>query len=376
MKKIALLGGLAALLPSLAFAAYVSGGETATVPVSQTAQNMYLVGGTVIASNPVSGDLMAAGGTVVSSGNVEKDVFILGGNISAVGGSVEDLRIVGGNITVGKKVNGEVMIAGGQITLTPDTQIKNDSYIAGGTVVFGGTENGNLTLAGGNIRIDGTVLGNLKIKGAEKVTFGSQAVVNGAIEYSAPSEATIETGAKLASAPAFKKIENVRNTSKTSSKGFMAFFGVMFFLKMIAFLVASYLLWYFWKRNLASAIEEAHGHFWTVLFRGFATMILVPIASIILLFTIVGWIPAIVMIGLYLILLALMVPTSILITASVVLRLFKKNHINLAWYHILLGFVVLNLVMIIPVIGWFVSFIIYLIALGATVGIIKSKLSA
>lgn len=376
MKKLAIIGGLAAILPSFAFAAYVAGGETATVPVSQTAQNMYLVGGTVSASNPVSGDLMVAGGTVVSSGNIEKDAFMVGGNISAVGGSVEDLRIVGGNITVGKKVMGEAMIAGGQITLTADTQIENDSYIAGGTVVFSGTEKGNLTLVGGNIRIDGTVLGNLKIKGAEKVTFGSQAIVKGMVEYSAPNEATIETGAQLTNAPVFKKVENVRKGTKSAPAGLLAFLGITFFLKLIATLAAAYLLWNFCKKGMVAGIEETHGNFWKILLRGFGIMVLTPIAAIILMFTVVGWIPAVIMLLAYVILLILATPTASIIAASIVLRLFKKNHTNLTWYHILLGFAVLKLIALIPVIGWLACFIVYLSALGSLGGVMKSKLSA
>lgn len=376
MKKIVIFGGLVALLPSFAFATYVAGGDAVTSPVSQTSQNMYLVGGTVSASNPVAGDLIVAGGTVVSSGNVEKDAFIVGGNISAVGGSVEDLRIIGGNITVGKKVMGEVMIAGGQITLTADTQIENDSYIAGGTVVFSGTEKGNLTLVGGNIRIDGTVDGNLKIKGAEKVTFGSSATVKGIVEYSAPNEAVIETGAQLTNTPLFKKIETARKGTKTAPAGLFAFLGITFFLKFIATLAAAYLLWYLCKKGMVSAIEETHEKFWKVLLRGFGIMVLVPAATIILLFTVIGWIPAVVMLLVYVAMLILATPTASIIAASIVLRMFKKNHTNLTWYHILLGFAVLKLVALIPVVGWLACFIVYLSALGSLGGMLKSKFSA
>lgn len=375
MKKLLIIGGIAALLPTFALAAFVGTGENVVAPAPTTAQqNVYLVGGTVNVSNQVNGDALVAGGTVIVSGNIEKDLMIAGGNVSILGGSVEDLRVVGGNVTVNKKINGEAMIAGGQIIITSDTQIKGDSYIAGGSVHFFGIEEGNLVLAGGDIRVDGTVNGNLNIKGAERVTFGAQSVVKGMIEYSAPSEATIEAGAQLANTPIFKKMESAKN--QNTSKGFLAFLGIMFFLKLIATLAAAYLLWYVCRKGMIMAIEDVHGSFWKVLLRGFGALILVPVASFILLFTVIGWIPAVVMLAAYVILLVIATPVAAIITASVLLKLLKKNHTDLTWYHILFGLVVLKLIALIPIIGWAACFVIYLTAIGAAVGVMKSKFSA
>ena len=377
MKKLIILGGIAALLPTFAFAAFVGAGDNIVAPApTASAQNVYLVGGTVNVSNPVNGDAMIGGGTVVVSGNIEKDVFVVGGNISILGGSAEDLRVVGGNITVGKKINGEAMIAGGQIIITSDTQIKGDSYIAGGTVNFSGTEDGNLVLAGGDIRVDGTVNGNLKIKGAEKVTFGSQAVVKGMIEYSAPNEAVIETGAQLSNAPVFKKVEGMRKTSKGTPAGLFAFLGVMYFLKLLAVLAAVYGIWYWFKKDAVSAIEETHSHFWKVLLHGFAVLILVPIAAVILLITVIGWIPAMVLLAGYGAFLVLATPVSIIIATSLLMKMFKKNHTSFTWYQIIFGLLALKLIALVPIVGWVVCFAIYLTALGTTAGIIKNKLSA
>ncbi len=364
-------------MPTFAFAAFVGLGDNVVSPAPKTsAQNVYLVGGTVNVSNPVNGDALIGGGTVVISGNVEKDVNVVGGNVSILGGSAEDLRVIGGNIAVGKKINGEAMIVGGQIIITSDTQIKGDSYIAGGTINFSGTEEGNLVLSGGDIRVDGTVNGNLKIKGAQKVTFGGQAVVKGMTEYSATTEATIETGAQLANAPVFKKIESNRNTSNKTPAGFMALFGLMYFLKLLAVLAAVYGIWYWLRKDAVSAIEETHSHFWKVLLRGFAVLVLIPVGAVILFITVIGWIPSMVLLAGYVALLTLAAPVSIIISTSLLMRLFKKNHTNFTWYQIIFGLVVLRLVALIPIVGWVVCFAIYLVALGTTAGIIKNKLSA
>ena len=377
MKKLIILGSVAVLLPMVSFAAYVGAGDSVTAPVAtESSQNSYLVGGTVNVANQTPGDLVTAGGTIVISGNVEKDILTVGGNVSIIGGTVEDLRVAGGNIIIGKKINGEAMIAGGQVTITSDTQISGDSYIVGGTLVFAGTENRNLTLLGGAIRIDGTVNGNLNIKSSEKVIFGSSAVVKGTIKYSAPNEAVIESGAKLTNTPVFTTIADSRKNSGAAAKGFMAFFGIVFFLKLLGALVAAYILWYLFRRDTVTAIEEIHAHFWKVLLRGFATLILIPIAGIILLITTIGWIPGVVLLATYGALLAIASPLAFLVAASILMKLFKKNHVNLTWYQIILGAIVLRFVVLIPIVGWIVCAVIYLAALGATLGVIKNKFSA
>jgi cytoskeletal protein CcmA (bactofilin family) len=379
MKKIIIVGVVAGLLPAVALAAYVGAGDSVSAPsplggTQPAVQNIYLAGGTVNVSNPVAGDVIAVGGTIVISGKVDQDIMAAGGNISIVGGSAEDIRTAGGNITIGGKVNGEIMAAGGQVAITTDAVIARDSYIVGGSLVFAGTENGNLTLAGGQIRIDGTVNGNLMIKRAEKVTFGPQAIVKGAVEYSAPEEATILDGAQIAATPVFHRIQSIREGPRTRS--FTAFFGVLFFLKVIATLAAAYLLWYLRRRDMTTAIESVHEHFWNALLRGFAVLVLMPAASIILLFTVVGWIPAVAMLAAYGALLALAVPIAVIIITSLVMALLKKSHTDLKWYYILGGLFVLKLLALIPVVGWLACFVIYLVSLGAASGIVKAKFAA
>jgi hypothetical protein len=331
------------------------------------------VGATVNASNPVVGDLLTAGGTTIISGKVSQDIMAVGGTLTIVGGEAEDLRVGGGNITIGEKVNGEIMAAGGQIAITSDTVIAKDSYIAGGSIVFNGTENGNLTLVGRQIQIDGTVNGNLMITRAEKVTFGSRAIVKGTVEYSAPQEATIESGAQISATPIFHKIESTSGKARAS---FMNFLKVLAVLKLIAVLTAAYLLWFLRRRDMVTAVESVYKRFWSVLLRGFAVLILVPVASIILLFTVVGWIPAGVMLATYVALLMVAAPVAVLIATSLLMALFKKSHTDLKWYYILVGAIILSLVTLIPFVGGFICFIIFLLSLGAVSGILKTKFSA
>lgn len=373
MKKIVLLGVIAVFMPVVALAAYVGAGDNVSTPAVPIAQNAYLAGGTVNVSNSVAGDVLAVGGNVFISGKVDKDIMVGGGTINIIGGSAEDIRVAGGNITVSGKVSGEIAAAGGQITVTPETTIAKDSYLFGGLVIFSGLENGNLTIAGSDVRIDGTVNGNVKIKRAEKVSFGPNANVKGTIEYSAPVEAIVSDGAQLASAPVFTKVESLRTGARPQL--FAAFVGVALLVKMIAIFAAALLLWYVRRRDMSTIVSGVYSHFWDKLLSGFALAILTPIAGIFLLFTVIGWIPGVVMLALYGVLLALSVPIAVIVTTSFIMTAFKKNHADLAWYHILGGSVIFGLLYVIPVVGWIAHSVVCLVSLGATAGVLRAKLA-
>ncbi len=104
--------------------------------------------------------------------------------------------------------------------------------------------------------------------------------------------------------------------------------------------------------------------------------VLAPVAAIILLFTVVGWVPAAVLLAAYVGLLVFASPVAALVATSVLLRVFKQSRTDLKWYHILVGLVVLNLLAFIPLVGWLAWFVIYLVSFGAVAEIVKTKFAA
>lgn len=373
MKKFVMLGVITVFVPVVALAAYVGAGDNVSTPAVPIAQNVYLAGGTVNVSNSVAGDVIAVGGNVLISGKVDKDILAAGGTVNIIGGSAEDVRVAGGNITISGKVSGEIAAAGGQLTVTPETTVAKDSYLFGGMVIFSGLENGNLTIAGSDVRIDGTVNGNVKIKRAEKVSFGPNASVKGTIEYSAPVEAAVSDGAQLASAPVFTRVESLKDGARP--KLFAAFAGVAFTLKMLAVLTAAYLLWFFRRHEMTAAIAGVRAHFWNRLLMGFGVLILAPIAGIVLMSTIIGWIPGMVILALYGLLLLVATPVAIIVTSSFIMAAFKRGHAELKWYHLLGSAIIFELLGFVPVIGWLTCAVIYLVSFGAVAEVMKSKLA-
>jgi cytoskeletal protein CcmA (bactofilin family) len=373
MKKLLFLLGLGAMLiPAASLAAYFKADSNVFATPSKTLQdNAYIVGGNVTVPGKINGDLFAAGSMIFISAEVTQDIALIGGTVNVSGASGEDIRVGGGNVTIGGNFSGELMVAGGQVVVSPETQIKKDSYIAAGGITFSGKEVGNLTITAGTIFINGTIEKNLKIKNAKKVTIGEDAMIKGNLEYSAPSEAVIESGAQILGATTFHKIEKAGISEKSGAVfgGLFGLFTLMSLAKVLMILTAVYLLWYIWKKDSVDFLRMVKSHFGRSLLRGFIFIVAVPVAAVIALVSIVGVLPGLFAISIYAALLILSVPFAALFTAS----LLTRNWTNLRWFHILLGAAAIMVVKIIPFIGCLAVFIVYLAALGALLSVLKSK---
>jgi hypothetical protein len=92
--------------------------------------SVIVAGGTVNINAPVKGDVIAAGGQVYVNADV-------GGKVVAAGGNVN----LGGNIGT------NLVALGGQVNILPGKTIERDALIGGGLVVNAGRVNGTLTVS-------------------------------------------------------------------------------------------------------------------------------------------------------------------------------------------------------------------------------------
>ncbi len=99
------------------------------VSINAPVDSAIVAGGTVNVNAPVKGDVIAAGGQVYVNADV-------GGKVVAAGG----------NVNLGANVGTNLVIAGGQVNILPGKNIGRDALIAGGQVVNAGRINGTITV--------------------------------------------------------------------------------------------------------------------------------------------------------------------------------------------------------------------------------------
>lgn len=361
---------VAGLFPAVSMAASMNAGQSVSVVGTTAAQgNAYAAGATVVTSGTINGDLLAVGSTVVSSAKVNGDIMAAGGTLTMVGVTAQDMRVAGGNVTVGGVLTGELAAAAGTLTVIPGTTIAKDSYLAGSSVDFSGTDAGNLAITGGNVYFDGTVNGNLTVGHSTKVAVGPHAVIKGKFEYSAPAVATIDKGAVIAGTPVFHQIQVAQKDDGSFRAVMVGVFTFWWLIKLAMILVAAYLLWYIFRKDSLAVLDRARTHYGMSLLGGFIFLVVVPVGVVISFITVIGAIPGFVALFAYLAFLTLTAPFTALFAAM----LLRKGKTDLRWYHILLGAVVIDLVFLVPFIGWIAYALVYIAALGAVMNILKEK---
>ena len=366
MKRlIASLALVSLLLPSLVLAADLRGGKELTLRKGDVSVgDLYMAGGMITDEGSVAGDLNVAGGTILFLGDVLQDLQALGGTLTFTGAVGDDLRAVGGNITVGSKVAGDVLVAGGQVSLLPSSIVSGDLVVAGGKVLVSGNVAGKARIYGSDVTLDGDITGPIVIN-AEKLTIGSNAVLHGDVMYRSAKEATVVSGSEIKGKLSYEPV--MPDANATSKAFWLALFGVWVGIKMLMLLAASLLVCLYFRKATARVTKQTFEKFGVHALVGFAFLVATPIAGVILCSTVVG-----AMLGILLLLgyVAILIVSSIYLPAvigSEIMRYFRKeSEAKISVSSIVVGVIVLTLLTITPVLGWALSFVMFLGVLGST----------
>ncbi|MBU4536466.1 hypothetical protein KJ603_00295 [Patescibacteria group bacterium] len=303
--------------------------------------NLYLAGGTVSVNGLIFGDLMTVGGQVIISEDVSEDIIIVGGNITILGNAGGDVRVAGGNILIAGNVAGDLIVTGGTVIVSSDVSIGKDLVIAGGQISFDGELMGDAKVAGGIITINGHIKGNLEAKIDEKLTLGEGAVIDGSLEYSARKAEMLEVNDKatVIGEVIYEQIEVVKKDEANGLKNFLfVVVGIFVLFKISALIIIALILTWLFKKFSNTVVKEAIQNPMVMLGKGFVTLIIVPVAAIILFVTLFG-IPlgmaALFVYGLLMVLSA--VYTGVVFGIWVNMLISKKDKIVINWKNVIGG---------------------------------------
>ncbi len=367
---LATLISLSLIVPAAAFAAEFRTGNAPTNPKDEVVlEDLYLLGGSVSSAGTVKGDLIASGGNILINGPVSGDIAAAGGNVSVLSDVGDDVRVVGGTLVIQGAVTGDVLAAGGQVTIE-SSKIGGDVEAGGGVVRLEAPVTGDVQIAGGDVRIESVINGNVDVR-AETLTLGPKAHIHGTLTYKSPKTATLETGAVVTGETTYTKSPDVREAAKL---GLVAFFSVWFVARMFMIFSGALVIGYVFQRFADELVLRATKRPLAEFGRGVVFVIVTPIVSVLLLFTVIGL--AFGVLGLLgyaamLILGAMMAP---LIIGSVVHTfIFKQHAYEVNWKTILTGTILFFVVKAIPFVGPIAVGCVTLIGLGAALSI-KGKI--
>jgi len=363
MKKLfVLLFGLLILMPTMALAAEFRSSKEADATIvvgkNEILKNLYVAGNTVNIDGEIKSDLVAAGSTIIISNNVEDDLLAAGGTLNMRGDIGKNARIAGNNVYISGKVGQDLMVAGNSIDLDKDSEIDGDLIAAGSIVNINGNIKGKVYASGNKISINGEINGDIVIKNVSDLTIGDSAKINGKLSYSSPNEADISPNALVARDIDYKKISTGEHVWKAMRATEMLY-GIL--ISFAALLV----LMLMFPKPAKSVVESAFKNYWAKIGWGLFALVVVPVASILLMITIIGVKLAVIVCLIYCLFLLISSLISPLIAGSYVIKLFRKDKdLRVDWLSALVGVVSLTLISFIPIIGWITIAFLFLLSLG------------
>ncbi|MEK7185557.1 MAG: hypothetical protein AAB726_02975 [Patescibacteria group bacterium] len=311
----------------------------------------------------LSGDLFGVGGDVILDGTISGDVAAAGGSVVMSGSVADDLRAAGGSLKIIGSVGDDAFLAGGDVSIISGATVGGDAVIAGGRVEINGTVNGTVRIFAGEVLINGTV-GNLSID-AENVVVGENAKINGALNYSSKKEAEIHSGAQISGAVTFSELKYSKDGR---NKNFAAHLSAGLLMKFISLFVIALVLQWAFGRMATEIVENSISGRWKNMGRGFLALVVTPIAAFLICLTIIGIPLSFILMFSYVALLIFSCSFLAVFFGGFIWKYFKKSQdVMLNWQTALVGSFTVVILWLIPVIGWLVIFLSFLIILGTLV---------
>lgn len=321
-----------------------------TVDLRGTAQgDMFAAAGTVYVDAAIADDAFIAGGEVNLNG-AAADGFVIGGQIDSRADIADNLMLAGGSVSVNGRIGGQLLAAGGRVRLDPGLQVAGDVKLAGGDVGLAGRIGGNVAVTAQSLRIapETQIDGKLVYRGPTEPMMPAGAVIAGGIDYR-----------PIIGAPDKEELKQAFGTAATVIS--VVWVGGLFLLGAVLYLVFPGLF--------GGLARTARVKPWTSLGLGFAFLAVVPAAIFVLLVTVIGTVPALIMIPVYGIALLLGYIGALLALAHGITARWlggpdKRGRLVLLY---LLLLILVSLISAVPVIGWLLGLLLTLVGVGGLI---------
>ncbi|MFA6423320.1 MAG: hypothetical protein WCW17_02585 [Patescibacteria group bacterium] len=348
-------------LPTLAIAADFKANESGntTITKDEKLKNLYTVGSSISNDADITGDMAAAASDININGNVENSLFAAGSTITIKGNVGHTARIVGSTIIIDGKIQDDLFAAGNVIDINKSSLIAGDLILGGNTININADVDGKLWAAADKLTINSRIKGNVVLKNVQTLVLGDNAVIDGNLTYYSPNQATIASSATISG-------KVIYNQVSAASKGVAGIMTLAFLYKIITAFILGLVLMFGVGRFTKESMSNVTTKFWTNIGWGLISLIILPIAAILLLVSIIG-IKLAVIIGL--------IYTLVILLASILLPVIigsfsvgfikKDKEYPLSWTTVLIGAIIAAILSIIPILGGTILFIILLAIIGS-----------
>lgn len=333
---------------------------------------------TIDINGPVNGDVIVAGSSITINAPVAGDVIAAGNTIRIKGPVSGSIRVVGSSVEIEKPVARNLWAFGGTVRLGEEAAVGWDFFGAGANIEIKSKIGRDVWASGASIVIANEVGGNLKtnLDKEGQIVLYDTAVIKGNLTYAALNneQLIIKDGATVNGET---KKEDLSLPTQSDLNNTIS--GVFSFFKIVSFfalLVIGLVLISLIPKILLQANDKMIKKPIQAIGWGFIYLIVTPVATVILFFTIIGIPLALMIIPIYFI--ALYV-SKVMAGFVIGLALFNKISKETKYKGSLIWPMTVGLVLVViftslPIIGWPIKIILIVWGLGALMEIKKEIL--
>jgi len=311
----------------------------------------------------VDGDVWAAGETVTINGKIKGDVLSAANNIIINGNVMGDVRCAASTVDVKGGVGQSLSALTGKIRQFEGTRVNQDMLVLAKEISISGTVGRQVLGSAKTVYLNGTVGGDIRFWAVDHLEIGSGTSISGDLTYSSPDQAFVSPGAKIGGKTQWDQLEKAVERPR-SQEGVSWLLQLTWFAAGVTVWGVLYLIfpgiWSGLSRLILKKPLPALG--WGVI-----TLLLAPLASLLLLITVIG-IPLSLMLA--------MVYGVLIYAGKIIVGYTASRYLAglLGWenriheiFPFMIGYAGLILLGNIPVVGFFFSVVVACMAMGAVI---------
>lgn len=312
--------------------------------------NLYLLGGNINFDNTLDNDLVVISGQSNIKGVVFGDAQIISGSTIFSGEVFGDARILSSEVNISSNTNGDLVIIAGKVFFNENSILNGDTIIVAGEVNLQGKVLGDLKIVAGKVNIGAEISGNTEIT-TQKLNINSSTNVTGDFLYFSPEKANVMDGSYLGENFIYNQIESIGENEfiKRTLLSFISFWSI---IKFLATLFTAFVLVFVFRVFSQKTSEIAVSQMPKAFLIGLLSILLIPIASLILFASLFALPISIIIFLIYIMVLLLTPAISGMIVGYLINKYFRKNiKLEVDFNSAALGVIVLTFVYFIPYVG-------------------------
>jgi hypothetical protein len=354
-----LLGLFLALVPFVPVAAegpVIRSGDSVSVESNQVLEgDFYALGQSITLSGAAEKDVYAAGMAVTVNAPVTEDLVVAGGDIEVHGAIGDDVRIMGGEVIIADPVADDVVVLGGVVRILSTASVGGDLIFFGGEVVIDGPVEGTVYGTADSIRIDSYVGGDVSVRVGTGLTLGDRTEIAGNVTYKSATDLTRAQGAVVTGT--ITRDGSLFETEESDPVRPLV-------LNLLVLIFSGLTIFFILRTRTAkfmTILEEGYGRLGLI---GLGMFLAIPIVSIILMASVIGFIVGFVLFLGYGALLLISFMCLPVLFGVVFQRLIRLGS-TVTVFTVILGVFVMVALAFVPVLGFFTLFLGFLMILGA-----------